>query len=341
MPGAASESRQGTPTVFVPRVVELEATSARMDAVVVTCDSGEIAFESVRALLGEAEVGRVVIVDNASRPSYRERLRRFESSRVTIVLQDVNVGFAAGVNAGLARVGAPFVAVINPDCLVDRGAITRLADALESHPSVGLVGGLVVDRSGCEQDGARRDLPTRRHAFGRWLGLRGERWRFNHAGTPLPQDAVEVPAISGAFMAVRRSMVSSVGGLDERFKLHFEDLDWCARFRAAGHRVVFVPQARAVHEKGSSSRQRPIRACFHKHRSMVLFDRLHSTAPWDRRTHWIFASAVWVGCSLSIAAGLMRAIGGRSGVAESSEGASRDSSPSFERGCTPDGDPAA
>jgi hypothetical protein len=319
----------------------MEVASARMDAVVVTCDSGEIAFESVRALLGEAEVGRVVIVDNASRPEFRRRLREFESSRVTIVMHERNVGFAAGVNAGLARVGAPFAAVINPDCLVDRGSIARLADALDSEPSAGLAGGLVVDRSGREQEGARRDLPTRRHAIARWLGLRAERWRFNHAGMPLPEHPVEVPAVSGAFMAVRRSLLASVGGLDERFKLHFEDLDWCARFRRAGHRVLFVPMARAIHEKGSSSRVRPLRTCFQKHRSMVLFDRLHADSSWARRTRWIFASAVWAGCGLSIVAELMRAIGGRRGAVKRPQDGVRDSSPSLEGRRTPGGAPAA
>lgn len=302
-----------------------------MDAVVVTCDSGEIAFEVVQTLLREAAVGRVVIVDNASRPAYRARLRDLESSRIALVPHDRNLGFAAGVNAGLALVEAPFAAIVNPDCMVDRGSIAALAAAFDSDPSVGLVGGLVLDPDGREQEGARRDLPTRRHAVGRWLGLRGARWRFNHAGSPLPDHAVEVPAVSGAFMAVRRSSIPTVGGLDERFKLHFEDLDWCARFRRAGHRVVFVPGARAFHVKGTSARARPIHACFHKHRSMVLFDRLHSTSPWARRTRWLFAAGVWSGCGLSITAALIRSIGGGSVDGGASKRALRDSSSSFDR----------
>lgn len=300
----------------VARVVELEVPSRRAEAVVVTCDSGDLVFEAVAALLAEPEIARVVIVDNASRAEYRERLRTLQSARVELVLVPRNRGFAAGVNLGLARTTSPVVAIVNPDCVVSPGSIAAILEVLESRPDAGLVGGLVVDPCGREQEGARRDLPTRRQAIARWLGLRGARWRFSHAGLSLPESEIEVQAVSGAFMAVRRKCLESVGGLDERFRLHFEDLDWCARFRRAGHRVLFVPQAKAIHAKGTSSAARPLATCFHKHRSMVLFDRLHAVSPWERRTRWLFAGGVWVGCGLSIAIEAMRAVTGRERAAQ-------------------------
>ena len=293
------------------RVVELEVQPPRAEAVIVTCDSGDLVFEAVAALLAEPEIARVVIVDNASRAEYRSRLRSLASARVAVELADRNRGFAAGVNLGLARATARSVAIVNPDCVVKPGSIAALLEVLESRREAGLVGGLVVDPCGREQEGARRDLPTRRHAIARWLGLRGPRWRFNHAGLPLPDAEIEVEAISGAFMMVRRECLESVGGLDERFRLHFEDLDWCARFRRSGQRVLFVPQAAAIHAKGTSSAARPIHACFHKHRSLVLFDRLHAVSPWQRRTRWLFATAVWVGCGFAIVAEAVRATRGR------------------------------
>lgn len=295
----------------VRSVVELDVHGARADAVVVTCDSGDLVFDAVAALLAEREIARIVIVDNASRPEFRTRLQALEGSRVALVLADRNRGFAAGVNIGLARTTAPMVAIVNPDCVVEPGSIASLVEALDSNPDAGVVGGLVVDPCGREQEGARRDLPSRRHALGRWLGLRGTAWRFNHAGTPLPETAIDVAAVSGAYMAVRRACLGSVGGLDERFRLHFEDLDWCARFRRAGRRVMFVPHAKAIHAKGTSSASRPIAACFHKHRSMVLFDRLHAVSPWERRTRWLFAAGVWFGCGLAMAAEAIRARSGR------------------------------
>lgn len=323
------------------RVVEVEVPSARAEAVIVTCDSGDLVFDAVRALLDEPEIARVVIVDNASRSEYRQRLRTLEGARVELEFVPRNRGFAAGVNTGLARINAPVVAIVNPDCVVQRGSITAMVEAIDAQPNVGLVGGLVVDPCGREQDGARRDLPTRRHAFGRWLGLRGAAWRFNHAGSPMPSSEVDVPAVSGAFMAIRRSCLESVGEMDERFKLHFEDLDWCARFRRAGLRVLFVPQAKAIHAKGTSSASRPIQTCFHKHRSMILFDRLHATSPWQRRTRWLFAAGVCVACGLSMAAEAVRATTRQDHAIRRAERAQRASSAVDGTGSKSSGVPTA
>ena len=115
----------------VRSVVELDVHGARADAVVVTCDSGDLVFDAVAALLAEREIARIVIVDNASRPEFRTRLQALEGSRVALVLADRNRGFAAGVNIGLARTTAPMVAIVNPDCVVEPGSIASLVEALD------------------------------------------------------------------------------------------------------------------------------------------------------------------------------------------------------------------
>ena len=84
---------------------------------------------------------------------------------------------------------------------------------------------------------------------------------------------MEVEAISGACMLVRRAALDDVGGLDEGYFLHCEDLDWCHRFRQAGWRVLFVPGVRVVHDKGVSSRARPVFVQWHLHRGMVRYYR--------------------------------------------------------------------
>jgi len=273
----------------------VDATT-RVDVIVPTHDSGEVARECLRRLGSDPRVGRILVVDAASRPEYVVALRRWcrESGRAA-ELRPLrrNRGFAASVNEGLRGTSSPLVLLLNPDCLVAPGAIDALADALESRADCGLAGGLLLDELGREQRGSRRDLPGRRQAIGRGIGLRGTAWDFDHLGRPMPDEPVRVPAISGAFMLARRASIEVVGGLDERFFLHFEDLEWCARFGDHGLGVLFVPQATAVHEQGSSSRARPRFVRYHKHRSMLLFDRLRARSPWDRATRPLFVAAVW------------------------------------------------
>jgi GT2 family glycosyltransferase len=65
---------------------------------------------------------------------------------------------------------------------------------------------------------------------------------------------------------------------EERFFLHFEDLDWCMRFTGAGEKVLFVPDAVVEHSQGGSSGGNPLRVEFHKHRSLIRFLRKHFAA---------------------------------------------------------------
>jgi GT2 family glycosyltransferase len=84
---------------------------------------------------------------------------------------------------------------------------------------------------------------------------------------------MDVDAISGACMLVRHDAIVAVGGFDEGYFMHCEDLDWCMRFRLAGWRVVFVPDAVVMHEKGVSSRGRPVFVEWHKHKGMARYFR--------------------------------------------------------------------
>ena len=151
--------------------------------------------------------------------------------------------------------------LLNPDCVIEPTTIETVLAAIEEHPRAGMAGCLLTNPDGGEQAGCRRMLPTPGRAFVRAFGLRQlsgklKTWvgrsgpgDFVLAGEPLPPGPAEVEAISGAFMLVRRRAIDVVGLLDEDYFLHCEDLDWCHRFREAGYPILFVPNAKALHEK--------------------------------------------------------------------------------------------
>jgi GT2 family glycosyltransferase len=77
-------------------------------------------------------------------------------------------------------------------------------------------------------------------------------------------------------MLVRRSALSTVGGLDESYWMYAEDIDWCVRYRDAGWRVVYDGRVTALHVKGASSgKRRSLRLNYHFHRSMAIFYQRH------------------------------------------------------------------
>jgi GT2 family glycosyltransferase len=121
-------------------------------------------------------------------------------------------------------------------------------------------------------------VPTPWRSFVRAFGLArfSNRWPrlfsdFYLLNQPLPTEAVEVEAISGACMLVKREAMQDVGEWDEGYFLHCEDLDMCMRFRKRGWKILFVPTARVTHFHGACSRSRPIFVLWHKHKGMMRF----------------------------------------------------------------------
>jgi hypothetical protein len=112
-------------------------------------------------------------------------------------------------------------------------------------------------------------------------------------GTPLPDRPVEVEAISGAFMLVRRSALEKVGPLDEGYFLHCEDLDWCMRFKQAGYQILFVPDVVVSHVKGGCSVNRPVFVEWHKHKGMIRFYRKFFRQRYPGVLMGLVFAAVW------------------------------------------------
>jgi GT2 family glycosyltransferase len=298
-------------------------TAGLTSVITVNFNAGGHLVAGTRAVLASSAPVELLIVDNASTERSLDALRGAIASdpRVHIFENDANVGFARANNQGLAVARGEWLLFLNPDCLIQPDTIERMRSVLEARPEVGIAGCLLLNPDGTEQAGCRRETPTPGKAFvrafglaplARHLGVMGTGVHdFVRRGDPLPPHPVEVDAISGAFMFVRREALSKVGLLDEGYFLHCEDLDWCLRFRQAGYKVLFVPDVAIVHDKGASSRTRPMRVLWHMHRGMVRFYRKFFRDEYPRPFFWLVLAGVWLRfTALATAALLKRGVGG-------------------------------
>lgn len=205
-----------------------------------------------------------------------------------------------------------YVLVLNPDCIVNPDTLARMIEQLELRPDAGMAGCLIRNPDGSEQAGCRRAHPTPWRTLVRVLHLnklfeRHPRFRtFLLHQEPLPTRPVEVEAISGAFMLVRRVAIERVGLLDEGYFLHCEDLDWCMRFRRAGWKILFVPDVEVVHYKGTCSKDRPLFVLWHKHKGMVRFYRKFFRHQYPLPLMVIVVAGVWLRFSMLVTAGAAR-----------------------------------
>jgi GT2 family glycosyltransferase/nucleoside-diphosphate-sugar epimerase len=269
--------------------------------VVVNHNAGSPLRECVSSIAGQAR--EVLVVDNGSDPGSAERVLGDLVSDGTCKLLALprNLGFAAACNHGIREASQGEVLLLNPDCLASPDFVPRLLETLECDPKIGMVGGFLQNPDRTEQRGGRRFIPTPMRSLARGLGIGflARLWPslfrdFNLDGTPLPGEAVEVEAVSGACMLLKRAALEEAGMMDEGFFLHCEDLDLCLRFRQRGWKVFFNPHARVLHQKGVCGRRKPAFVEWHKHRGMVRFYKKHFRTEYPAILFPLVVLAVWL-----------------------------------------------
>lgn len=245
--------------------------------------TGPVLFRAIDAVLSDSAIERLVLVDNGNTPEDSAALakRAAGEPRLTVIHGQGNVGFATACNIAVRHLGSDYVLILNPDCVLDKGAAGKFRDELRRRELPALLGAVMVDEAGKVQRATRRNLPTLQNLLGEGLQL----WRF---GWPrieitgdMPREAAPVPAISGAAMFLTRENYWALGGLDSAFFLHVEDLDFCARFQAAEGEVCLLPDIHIRHAR-SSSRANPLTVEWHKTQGFRRYFRKRRLPLWQR-----------------------------------------------------------
>jgi GT2 family glycosyltransferase len=293
--------------------------SHTLSTIIVNYNAGPLLRKCVDSLLACPLDIEIIVVDNASSDASLDGLQ--DLSQVCVIRNPANVGFAAACNIGVQASSAPFLLFLNPDCFFQPDAIAPLLAGLQSGDRVGMVGGLLVNEDGTEQGGGRRAVPTPWRSFVRAFGLQrfANRWPklfydFHLHKQPLPDSPIEVEAISGACMLVKRDVMEDVGLWDEGYFLHCEDLDWCMRFRQKGWKILFVPDARISHALGACSQSRRVFVEWHKHKGMLRFYRKFFRHQYPGVLMGLVVAGVWLRFGLAVVYLTARRVCAKSGA---------------------------
>ncbi len=201
---------------------------------------------------------RVVVVDNASSDDTVAVVRsRFP--QVQLIRNDTNMGFTRANNQALAACSEPFVLLLNPDTIVQPGAVQTMLQYMRAHNKVGVIGPRLLYGDGQSQP-SRRRYPTLAMALAESTPWE---WHFTHNGLALRYRLADQPDnvtqqvdwVTGACMLIRQQVFAQVGLFDERFFMYSEELDLCRRITKAGWDVIYLPEAVVIHLEGQSSAQ--------------------------------------------------------------------------------------
>lgn len=240
---------------------------ASVRVVIVSYRSAGLAIDCLRSLAPEvARLSdcKVVVVENASGDGSLERLGAAIAAAgwgdwVELVASPRNGGFAAGNNVALgpllsAARPPDYVLLLNPDTIVQPGALATLVAFLAARPAVGIVGSRLEFPDGQPQYSAF-NFPSVWSELERGfrLGLVTRALARRMVAPPPRPEAHRADWVSGAAMLIRREVFERVGLMDEGYFLYFEELDFCLQAHRAGFECWYVPEARIVHLEGQST----------------------------------------------------------------------------------------
>lgn len=263
-------------------------SDADIAVVVVAYDSEETLDECLSRLRAAQDVEEIRVVDNASRDASIDLVQRhaLADPRLRFIANPDNPGFAVACNQGAAASTAPWLAFVNPDCFIEADTLARLRGAALTLGDA-LVGGVLRGEDGALDAAARRRDPD----FAAMLRSRGARELSIQRDPARPLQQVD--AISGALMLLPRALFARIGGFDEGYRLHAEDLDLCRRARQSGGVVAIANEVEVLHVRGVSSRARPLFVEWHKHRGLWRYFRRFEATRRGRLTRAAVFAMIW------------------------------------------------
>lgn len=199
----------------------------------------------------------VIVVDNASHDGSPDMVAE-EFPQVKLIRHDQNGGFAAGNNLGIEVAKGDYILLLNSDAYVFDDSLGESVDFMNAHPEVGIMGAQLVCEDGSPQPSARQ-FPSPWQKLKVLSGFESRHpsyetyydyYEAEQGDNPEPRQVGWVP---GTYFMIRREVIESIGGLDERYFMYFEEVDYCLQATKAGWQVVFNPSISIIHLGGQSS----------------------------------------------------------------------------------------
>lgn len=257
-----------------------DAGKTEIAAVVISYNSAEDLPGCIESLKAEGGAGRILVIDNASSD---DSVFRARAAGAELRENRENTGFAGGCNAGFAELAdsCEFLAFLNPDVRLLPGCLSSCVRSLREDPEAGGIAPLLLRPGGELIDSAGQCLKART--------LEVEDRGYGQAVEGFPLNDRPVLAACGALAVFRVQALLDVledsGPWAEAFFCFWEDLELGWRLNNRGWKILFNPEARAIHRRGAGAgagrgplrwrRPAHLEACILSNRWMTLIRHLH------------------------------------------------------------------
>jgi len=234
-------------------------TQADVAIVIVTYNSENEIRQCLDSIIQQRRtiIQQIIVVDNHSTDTTANIIEK-DYPLVQLIRPPTNIGFAKGVNLGAKHADSDFILLLNPDTEILNHAIDTIVTFARMNPSYGLYGGRTLKPDGSLEPSSCWGFPTLLSMMSFALGLTTiaprNRWFNPESLGKWSRDTIrEVGVITGCYCLTTLQTWRQLNGMDERYFMYGEDVDFAIRARAAGHRAVICPDATLIHRIGKSS----------------------------------------------------------------------------------------
>jgi GT2 family glycosyltransferase len=183
----------------------------------------------------------IFIIDNQSMDQTKMLIKECGNS-VILIENNENIGFAKAVNIGLRKSSGEFILLINPDIIVNSDSLLPLIDFMRNNPKIGICG-IRLENVGGSLQYSKGSFPTLSSTIFRMFLPRPMRkyhlWGYNKEG--------KCDWVTGSFMLTRKCIMEELGGLDEKYFVYYEDVDYCLQTQKGGWLIYYFPEITACH----------------------------------------------------------------------------------------------
>ncbi len=249
-------------------VNSLEEARARSDdgpllsLIIVSFNSGDLTLGAITSVIEQlGDNGEIIVVDNASTDDSAAQIAEY-FPQVTLLALRHNIGFGRANNLAAERARGRYLLLLNPDTLVQPGAIAAVLDFAHRRPEARIWGGRTLSGDGRLNP---RSCARRPNLWSVIAGALGLARLFPASPFCNPEempdwardDERRVDIVIGCFMLIERQDWQELGGFDPAYFMYGEDVDLCLRALRQGARPAICPSATIVHFEGSSQPASP------------------------------------------------------------------------------------
>ncbi|PLJ78184.1 glycosyltransferase family 2 protein [Infirmifilum sp. SLHALR2] len=234
-----------------------------VSVVIVTHNAGKYILPCLVSVLSSRNIHLedVIVVDNASQDSTVDTIQRVfgKDSRVKIIRLHKNMGFPYACNLGIAHAHSKYVVLMNPDAIADPYCFANLLAIISSDGQVAVAQPKIVHPGGyIDSAGGLMDLLGHGFHIGK---LQRDQGQYDRSR--------DIFYATFACAMLRRDIYLRLGGMDPRFFLYNEDLDFCWRCWLAGYRIIYAPNAIAYHVGQHITKKLPYQAIYFGRRNRL------------------------------------------------------------------------